>query len=103
MANAIVVGVDGTDDSMAALVAAAELGEEAGGALVVVHVRQGSWVAASATVVEPGAQLAMKDTLDAVERTSRQRAEAVLAGRTAPWRFDVAFGDPASESIAACA
>jgi len=101
MANTIVVGVDGSDDSMAALAAAAELAEEAGAALVVVHVRHEGWVATSATVIEPGARLAMKDTLDAVARTTRQRAAAVLAGRRVYWRFDVAFGDPASELIAA--
>jgi nucleotide-binding universal stress UspA family protein len=101
MANTIVVGVDGSDDSMAALAAAAELGEEAGAALVVVHVRHEGWVTASATVVEPGALLAMKDTLDAEATTTRQRAAAVLAGRRVLWRFDVALGDPASELIAA--
>jgi nucleotide-binding universal stress UspA family protein len=101
MANTIVVGVDGSDDSLAALAAAAELGEEAGAALVVVHVRHEGWVTASATVIEPDAQRAMRDTLDAVERTTRQRAAAVLAGRRVHWRFDVALGDPATELVAA--
>jgi nucleotide-binding universal stress UspA family protein len=101
MTNTIVVGVDGSDDSMAALEAAARLGEETGAALVVVHVRRESWVATSATLVEPGAQIAMKDTLDAEARTTRQRAAAVLAGRRVLWRFDIALGDPASELIAA--
>src|SRR4030088_2829024 len=100
MANTIVVGVDGTDDSQAALAAAAELGEESGVALVVVHVRHESWMA-SAAVMEPGARPAMKDTLDAEEDTARERAAAVLAGRSVRWRFDVALGDPATELIAA--
>jgi nucleotide-binding universal stress UspA family protein len=101
MANTIVVGVDGSDDSMAALAAAAELGEEAAEALVVVHVRHEGWVTTSAMLIEPGAQLAMKDTLDVEARTTRKRATAVLAGRRVLWRFDVALGDPASELIAA--
>jgi nucleotide-binding universal stress UspA family protein len=100
MANTIVVGVDGTDESLAALAAAAELGEESGAALVVVHVRHESWTA-SAAVMEPGAQPAMKDALDAVEKTTRERAVAVLARRSGLWRFDVARGDPATELIAA--
>src|SRR5467141_1307784 len=100
MANTIVVGVDGTDDSLAALAAAAELGEESGAALVVVHVRHASWMA-SAAVMEPGAQPALKDTLDAVEKTTRERAAALLAGRSVRWQFDVALGDPATELIAA--
>jgi nucleotide-binding universal stress UspA family protein len=100
MANTIVVGVDGTDDSLAALAAAAELGEESGAALVVVHVRHESWVV-SAAVMEPGAQPAMKDTLDALEKATRERAAAVLARRNVRWRFDVALGDPSTELIAA--
>jgi nucleotide-binding universal stress UspA family protein len=100
MASTIVVGVDGTDDSLAALAAAAELGEEAGAALVVVHVRHESWMA-SAAVMEPAARPAMKDALDAEEDTARERAAAVLAGRSVRWRFDVALGDPATELIAA--
>jgi nucleotide-binding universal stress UspA family protein len=99
MASTIVVGVDGTDDSLAALAAAAELGES-GVALVVVHVRHESWMA-SAAVMEPGARPAMKDTLDAEEDTARERAAAVLGGRSVRWRFDVALGDPATELIAA--
>jgi nucleotide-binding universal stress UspA family protein len=100
MANTIVVGVDGTDDSLAALSAAAELGEESGAALVVVHVRHDSWMA-SAAVIEPGAQVAMNDTLDAVQNLTRERASAVLAGRKVLWRFDIARGDPVTELIAA--
>jgi nucleotide-binding universal stress UspA family protein len=100
MAKTLVVGVDGTDDSLAALAAAAELGEESGAALVVVHVRHESW-ASSAAVIEPGAQGAMSDALDALENMTRERAAALLVGRSVRWRFDTALGDPATELIAA--
>ncbi len=100
MANTIVVGVDATDDSLAALAAAAELAEESGAALVVVHVRSESWMA-SAAVMEAAAQPAIADTLDAVETTTRERTAAILAERNLVWRFAVARGDPAAELIAA--
>ncbi|MDQ1426157.1 MAG: Universal stress protein family, partial [Acidimicrobiaceae bacterium] len=52
-------------------------------------------------VMELAAQPATNDTLDAMEETARERAAAVLAGRSVRWRFEVALGDPATELIAA--
>ena len=102
MAKPMVVGVDGTADSLAALSMAAELAEESGARLVVVHVRHESGVVlASSALADAG--VAMNDALDEVERMTRQRVTDVLAGRRVPWRFDVASGDPASELIAAAA
>jgi nucleotide-binding universal stress UspA family protein len=99
MAETIVVGVDGTADSLAALSAAAELAEESGASLTVVHVRhEGGMSAAS---IEASAGAALSDALDDVERMSRERASDVLAGRKVDWRFDVAVGDPATALIAA--
>jgi nucleotide-binding universal stress UspA family protein len=99
MANKMVVGVDGTVDSLAALAAAAELAEESTMKLVVVHVRHDS--ALSAASLDAGAEFAMKDAHDSIEQMARERASDVLAGRTVDWRFDVALGDPATELIAA--
>jgi len=99
MTETMVVGVDGTADSLAALGSAANLAEESGASLVVLHVRHDSGLAAGS--LEAGAEAAMSEALDQAETMSRERASEVLAGRTAPWRFDVAFGDPATELIAA--
>jgi nucleotide-binding universal stress UspA family protein len=99
MAETMVVGVDGTADSLAALGSAAELAEESGAALIVVHVRHEGAVA-SAGSVAAHTEVAMIEALDEVERASRERVADVLAGRTVPWRFEVVSGDPATELIA---
>jgi nucleotide-binding universal stress UspA family protein len=100
MAKPMVVGVDGTADSLAALGFAAELAAESGAALVLVHVRHESGLV-SANAALTGAEAAVDKALDEVEHLSRERAEDALAGRRVPWRFDVALGDPATELIAA--
>jgi nucleotide-binding universal stress UspA family protein len=99
MTETMVVGVDGTADSVAALTSATELAEESGAALVVLHVRHASGLAAGS--LEAGAEAAMSDALDQVEKTSREQAAEVLSGQAVRWRFDVASGDPATELIAA--
>jgi nucleotide-binding universal stress UspA family protein len=91
----IIVGVDGSPDSMGALAKAAELVEKerAGGGLdlVVVHVRHSPWLVSS-----QGAP-AIKEALDSVEGDVRRQIESVLAGRWLTWRFVVRTGDPARE------
>jgi nucleotide-binding universal stress UspA family protein len=99
MTETMVVGVDGTADSLGALSSAAELAEESGASLVLLHVRHDSGIAAGS--LEAGAEVAMSEALDQAEKTSRERASEVLSGRSLRWRFDVAFGDPATELIAA--
>jgi nucleotide-binding universal stress UspA family protein len=100
MARPIVVGVDGTADSIAALSAAADWAMESGAAIVVVHVRHESGMVLASSAVS-GAGVAMNDALDEVESMSRERAADVLAGRGVCWRFEAASGDPAYELIAA--
>jgi nucleotide-binding universal stress UspA family protein len=102
MTKPMVVGVDGTADSLAALSMAAELATESGSELVVVHVRHESGVVAGNSALV-GAGVALNEALDEVEGMSRGRAEDVLAGRSVPWQFEVASGDPATELIAAAA
>ena len=99
MGTPMVVGVDGTANSLAALSAAAELAEESGVGLVVVHVRHESGIVAADGAMT-GALVALEDALDEIERMSRERVADVLAGSRAPWRFEVAWGDPATELIA---
>ncbi|MDQ1492631.1 MAG: hypothetical protein QOD57_2586 [Actinomycetota bacterium] len=96
----MVVGVDGTADSLAALSTAAELAEESGSGLVVVHVRHESGVVAANSALA-GAGVAVNEALDEVEAMSRERAADVLAGRKVRWGFEVALGDPATELIGA--
>jgi hypothetical protein len=97
MASVLVVGVDGTSDSLAALAAAAELGEESGSELVVVHVRHDNWAVAvgDSQIGGVAAEFAASDSLDAIEATSRERSHDALAARRVHWRFEVASGDPA--------
>ena len=99
MNETMVVGVDGTTDSLAALNAAAERAEQSGASLVVVHVRHES--AMSAASLEAAADAAISQTLDEVEKMSRERAAEALGGRKVHWRFEVFVGDPATELIAA--
>jgi nucleotide-binding universal stress UspA family protein len=94
----MVVGVDGTADSLAALAGAAQLAEQSGAALVVVNVR---YVAGAAAGTDAGAVVALFQAVDDAELISRQRASDVLARSPVPWEFAVAFGDPATELIAA--
>src|SRR6188508_277757 len=103
MGNVLVVGVDGTADSLGALAAAAELSEESGSDLVVVHVRHESWATAvgDSQIGGVAAELAATDSLDAIEATSRERSQEVLAARQVHWRFEVASGDPATALIEA--
>ncbi|HEY4409777.1 MAG TPA: universal stress protein, partial [Acidimicrobiia bacterium] len=84
----MVVGVDGSADSLAALSTAAELAAESGVELVVVHVRHENGIVAANSALA-GAGVALDEALDEVERMSRERAADVLAGRRVPWRFEV--------------
>src|ERR1700716_2767368 len=99
MTETVVVGGDGRADSLAALSSAAELAQESGASLVVLHVRHDSGIAAGS--LEAGAEVAMSEALDQAEKSSRERVSDVLSGRPVQWTFDVGFGDPASELIAA--
>jgi nucleotide-binding universal stress UspA family protein len=93
----VVVGVDGSPESLRALRRAAELAEteRAGGGLdlVVVHVRHSPWL------VSPAGQPAITETLDTVQRDVERQTESVLAGRWLTWRFVVRAGDPARELV----
>ncbi len=97
--DSIVVGVDATEDSVAALAEAARLTQETGVGLMVVFVRHESHVAASQSAI--GADAAMRASLDTVELSAYVRSVAVLSDSTVHWRFDVRRGDPATELIAA--
>jgi nucleotide-binding universal stress UspA family protein len=100
MADPMVVGVDGTADSLAALSTAADMAGEAARPLIVVHVRHESSVALAAGIAT-SADVAVHYALNEVEQMTRQRVSDVLAGRRVDWQLVVAEGDPATELIAA--
>jgi nucleotide-binding universal stress UspA family protein len=99
MSETIVVGVDGSADSLDALGSAAELAGESGARLVVIHVRHESGLASLGGVA--GGTAALSEALDQLEEQTRQSVSDALVGRDVPWQFDVASGDPAHELIAA--
>jgi len=99
MSETMVVGVDGTAESLEALNTVAQMVGESGATLVVVHVRHESALVATGVGVNSAG--AMLEALDEMERLARENAAAVLAGRHLTWRFQVAVGDPATELIAA--
>ena len=100
MTQTIVVGVDGSDDSFAALASAADLAAHTGSALSVVFVHEiatGAFVATYDGIAEHY----LEQTVNELEHTSRERTFDVLARRPLKWTFDVALGDPAHELIRA--
>jgi nucleotide-binding universal stress UspA family protein len=99
MAETVVVGVDGTADSLEALRAVADMAEESGASLVVVYVRHESPLVAE-SLGRGGAEALTLEALDEEQKSSQDRAAAALAGRELDWRFEVASGDPATELIA---
>ena len=97
MADPIVVGVDGTADSLVALAVAADRAEEHAAPLVAVHVRHQTSLAAMSDVAAEA--VVVNEALDEVEATTRERVSDVLAGRPVDWRLEVRAGEPAAELI----
>jgi len=93
-APVVVVGVDGSQRSVQALVAAARLAAVTGNCIVAVHVVRAHSLAAAAPVSGAGA-LAVAD--DEVTDRSHMDCELVLAGVDVAWQFEVRHGDPATE------
>jgi nucleotide-binding universal stress UspA family protein len=93
--DAIVVGVDGTADSLHALAEAARLAAESDVGIVVVCVRHEGALAPAA------AGPASHEALDAMEKSVYEQAGRVLGETTVHWAFDVRSGDPAAELIKA--
>ena len=98
MAGLMVVGVDGSADSLSALTVAARLAQESHNALVVVYVRPYT-VACLAGLASEGAEVALVDALDATEKTVRHAVANVMAGYSVLWSMEVVAGDPANELI----
>ena len=101
MGSPLVVGFDGSPESIDALAAAADLAALSGRGVIVVHVRHANALLASGTVAEPGAGPALGDALAQLEAFSRDQAKIVMRERDVDWRFETAEGDPARVLIAA--
>jgi nucleotide-binding universal stress UspA family protein len=91
----VVVGVDGSDESIAALEQAASLAAATERDLIAVFVRHlPGFIEASPALGQ--ASNALDDLADRIEA----EVKATLAGRDRPlWRYEVRHGDPASELV----
>jgi nucleotide-binding universal stress UspA family protein len=99
MTHNIVVGVDGADNSMAALGAGAELAEKTESQLSVVFVRDVGPAIALAFGYEGAAELVLEQSGAELAVTTRERTFDLLADRPIEWTFDVVTGDAANELI----
>jgi len=99
-ALAVVVGLDGSDGSLAALVAAARLAALTGNRIVAVHVVHAHPLVTTAPVSGIGA-LVVAD--DEVTDRCHLDCELVLAGSDVLWQFEVRHGDPVAEMARAAA
>lgn len=99
-APVVVVGVNGSERSVSALVAAVRLAAVTGDRIVAVHVVRSHSLANGAPVSGAGA-LAVADD----EGTDRchMDCELVLAGADVAWQFEVRHGDPVTELARAAA
>jgi nucleotide-binding universal stress UspA family protein len=96
MKRSLVVGVDGTRDSLTALRRAAELARLGNLSLVAVHVRHSStWAGLSAMSAAYDVQ-----NVDQIEADTRRATDEALADFPLSWDFVVRTGDPARELIA---
>lgn len=91
----IVVGVDGSDASAAALATAARLAADTGHGIVAVHVAHlPGLVAATPEALAAGTALTADDELAG---RCQLDCELALAGTGIAWAFEVRYGDPATE------
>jgi nucleotide-binding universal stress UspA family protein len=96
MRRSIVVGVDGTADSITALRRAAAIARTSNLLLIVVHVRHGStWAGLSPLSAGYSTQ-----TMDDIEAEARRATDEALETMAVDWEFVVRSGEPARELIA---
>jgi nucleotide-binding universal stress UspA family protein len=98
MTRNIVVGVDGSDNSIIALSTAADLATQADAHLSVVFVHEPR-TGAPAVAYDGGVELYVEEAAAELEATSRERAFHALANRPVEWTFDVVGGEAVPELI----
>ena len=99
MTHALVVGVDGSDSSFAALITAADLAGQTRSQLSVVFVHDPGVAGGLASAFDGSAEVYIEQTVEDLEAASRDRAFDLLADRNIEWTFDVAYGEPAHELV----
>jgi nucleotide-binding universal stress UspA family protein len=98
MTRNIVVGVDGSDNSLIALNTAADLAIQTDARLSVVFVHEPR-TGAPAVAYNGGVELYVEQTEAELEATSRERAFHLLANRPVEWTFDVVVGEAVHELV----
>ena len=94
MATQIVIGIDGSENSLRALATGADVAERTGSHLSAVFVRDPS-LAGDAGPEQPADGLATGEA--AAERGARERTSDALRDRHVAWTFDAAAGDVTHE------
>lgn len=95
MKHNIVVGVDASDGSLAALRSAASLAEKTGGQLSVIFVHDPGVARAFAATYDGAAEVYIEQSVEELETTSRERTFDLLSDRPLDWTFDVVGGEAA--------
>ena len=93
MTRNIVVGVDASASSFAALAAAAALAGQTGSQLSVVFAHDPGTAGALAATYDGGAELYIEQSIEELETTCRERTFDLLADQSLEWTFDVVDGE----------
>jgi nucleotide-binding universal stress UspA family protein len=96
-----VVGVDGSDDGMAALRRAKLLGAAMHAELHVVHVRHEPYWWSFADVAPIGAESQFRQILDGIAAQVESAVKAEMGSYPERWSFQIRNGNPADELLAA--
>jgi nucleotide-binding universal stress UspA family protein len=99
MTHTIVAGVDGSANSFAALVAAADLAEQSGAQLLAVFVHDPGIAYAFAAAYEGAAEPVIEQGITELEATCREHTFDLLADRPLEWTFDITAGEAAHELL----
>jgi nucleotide-binding universal stress UspA family protein len=99
--NKTVVGVDGSDDGIAALQRAKRIGAAMRSELHVVHVRHEPYWWSFADAAPFGAEAQFRQILDGIATQVETGVKAEMSSYPERWSFQVRTGNPAEELLAA--
>jgi len=99
--NKTIVGVDGSDDGMAALRRAKRIGAAMRAELHVVHVRHEPYWWSFAEAAPVGAEAQFRQILDGIAAQVETEVKAAMSTYPERWSFQVRTGNPAEELLAA--